>query len=71
MARIIVDQSGRFADIGEAFVGALSLLCEGGFKPRAGTKLVSKYAVIVVDEEQTSAAIDRLRAGNFGAVWDP
>ena len=43
---------------------ALSLLRDGECKPRAGTKLVSKYAVIVVEDRDRSTALERSRAGN-------
>ena len=68
MARIIIQPAGELSD---GFVRALNLLQEDGFRPRAGTKLVSRYGVIVVDEPQVQSALERLRAGNMQARLDP
>ena len=69
MTRIIVQRSSE-NDLSSGFVKALNLLQEGGFKPLAGTKLVSRYAVIVVDEPSITPAVERLKAGNFTAFVD-
>ena len=43
-----------------------SLLNEKGIKLYSGTKLVSRYAVIVADDP--SKALEHLRAGNIAAI---
>jgi len=48
----------------------LNLLKHDGLKPVAGTKLVSRYGVIVVDDGQVRIAIDSLRARNIQATLD-
>jgi len=70
MARIIVQPSEGVEDLPDGFVRALTLLSDRGLRPIAGTKLVSKYAVIVVHEPQASSAIDCLRAGNLPALLE-
>jgi hypothetical protein len=67
MARILVQPTGEI-DLADKFVEALSLLKQQGFKPRAGTKLVSKYGVIVVEDEVSAPAVEHLRAGNVDAA---
>ena len=49
MARTIVQSTGNAGDLSDSFVRAAKLLIDGGLKLCAGTKLVSRYAVIVVD----------------------
>ena len=48
---------------------ALNLLNEKGIELYSGTKLVSKYAVIVA--EDPSKALEHLRAGNIAALVEP
>jgi hypothetical protein len=48
----------------------LNLLKQDGLKPGAGTKLVSRYGVIVVDDGQVGNAIESLRAANLQATLD-
>ena len=67
MARIIIKPPG---DLFDGFVQALNLLKQDGLKPVAGTKLVSRYGVIVVDDGQIRTAIDSLRARNIPATLD-
>jgi hypothetical protein len=50
MARIMVERPASGNDLSDSFVKALKLLSESGIKPQSGTKLVSKYAVIVVED---------------------
>jgi hypothetical protein len=47
------------------------LLKESGVQPRAKTKLVSRYAVIVVDDREAVSAMARLRASDMVVVIDP
>src|ERR1700686_530659 len=49
MAKIIINPP-RGVDLADEFLKALSLLHSNGIKPRTGTKLVSRYAVVVVDD---------------------
>jgi hypothetical protein len=50
MARIIVEPAASGNDLADGFVKALNLLSESGIRPQSGTKLVSKYALIVVED---------------------
>jgi hypothetical protein len=70
VARIIIGASDPLADLSDSFVRALTLLADNGFRPLTGTMLVSRYAVIVVDDRQILAAIDFLRDGNLPASLD-
>ena len=65
MARIIVEPAASGYDLSDSFVKALKLLSESGIKPQSGTKLVSKYAVIVV--EDPVKVVEHLRAENIPA----
>ena len=56
--RIIIRPSDTLADLSDGFVRALTLLTDSGLRPRTGTMLVSKYAVIVVDDHQVLTAIE-------------
>jgi hypothetical protein len=69
MARIIVRPADSANDLSDSFVKALKLLSESGIKPQSGTKLVSRYAVIVVEDPVTVA--EHLRAGNIPASVEP
>ena len=69
MARIIVELASTGSDLSQRFVKALNLLNEKGIKLQSGTKLVSKYAVIVA--EDPSEALEHLRAGNITAFVEP
>ena len=70
MARIIIHATGSTDDLSDCFVRAVTLLTNDGLEPRAGTKLVSRYGVIVVDEPQVQSALESLRAGNMEATVD-
>ena len=50
MIRIIVEPASTGNDLSQRFVKAVSLLNEKGIKLYSGTKLVSKYAVIVAED---------------------
>jgi len=67
MARIIVDSRTGSGELAGMFVRALGLLHEAGINPRAGTKLVSKYAVLVVDDADTDRAIAHLCQASVSA----
>ena len=67
MARIIIKPPG---DLSDGFVQVLNLLKQDGLKPGAGTKLVSRYGVIVVDDGQVGNAIESLRAATLQASLD-
>jgi hypothetical protein len=65
MVRIIVEPAASGIDLSQRFVKAVTLLNEKGIKLQSGTKLVSKYAVIVAADPST--ALDHLRAANIAA----
>jgi hypothetical protein len=65
MTRIIVAPASSGNDLSQRFAKAVTLLNEKGIKLYSGTKLVSKYAVIVT--EDPSKALEHLRAGNIAA----
>ena len=65
MTRIIVTPASSGNDLSQRFVKAVNLLNENGIKLYSGTKLVSRYAVIVA--EDPSKALEHLRAGNISA----
>jgi hypothetical protein len=69
MARIIVEPASTGNDLHQRFVKALNLLNEKGIKVHSGTKLVSKYAVIIAEEPYK--ALEHLRAGNITAFVEP
>jgi hypothetical protein len=70
MTRIIIHATGSTDDLSDCFVRAVALLIDGGLKPLAGTNLVSRYGIIVVDAVQVHSAIERLRAANMQATFD-
>jgi hypothetical protein len=65
MARIFVEPAAADHDLAGSFIKALNILNENGIKPRSGTKLVSKYAVIVT--EDPLKVLEHLRVGNIAA----
>ena len=68
MTRIIVEPASGGDDLSDRFVKALSLLKQKGVKLHSGTKLVSKYAVIVADEP--SKVLEHLRAEDIAAFME-
>jgi hypothetical protein len=50
MASITVEPGASGNDLSDCFVKALNLLSETGIKAQSGTKLVSKYAVLGVED---------------------
>jgi hypothetical protein len=68
MARIFVEPAAADLDLAASFIRALNILSENGIKPRCGTKLVSKYAVIVTDDPLK--VLEHLRVGNIAAFLE-
>jgi len=71
MARIVIHPIEGAADLPDGFIRALNLLKESGVQPRAGTRLVSRYAVIVVDDREALSAAALLRASDLPVAIDP
>jgi hypothetical protein len=67
MARIIIDDSPSKDELADKFIVALSLLKERGLRPKTGTKLLSKYAVIEVEDASTDHAVAQLKNANLNA----
>ena len=44
---------------------ALTVLHDGGIEPRSGTKLTSRYAVLVVEDSAAGPAIEKLSSENL------
>ena len=68
MARIIIEPPTDQRDFPGKFLRAITLVHEGGVKLESGTKLVSRYAVLVVDDPLK--AIQRLQAEGITAHID-
>lgn len=58
MGRIVILSGG---DLSSSFRTALNTLADAGIQMRPGTKLLTRYAVIVVDEAAIDAAIAQLQ----------
>jgi hypothetical protein len=69
MAKIIINPP-RGVDLADEFLKALSLLHSNGIKPRTGTKLVSRYAVVVVDDGIADKTVAQLNNANIAASPD-
>lgn len=67
MSRIIIDSRTDTADLAEMFVRALGLLQNARIELRPGTKLLSKYAIVVADDEATDRAVAVLRSASVSA----
>jgi hypothetical protein len=67
MARIIIDSQAGSGDLAQNFVRALGLLQDARIELRPGTKLISKYAIIMADDEATDRALALLRSANVDA----
>ena len=65
MDRIFVEPAAADHHLAASFIKALNILNENGIKPRSGTKLVSKYAVIVT--EDPLKVLEHLRIANIAA----
>ncbi len=71
MARIIVDPPPSGHDVLAAdFLKALTVLHAGGFELRSGTKLTSRYAVLVVDDLAAGPAIEKLASASLNVARD-
>lgn len=67
MARIIIDPRPGTGDLAEMFVRALALLHDAKIKFSPGTKLLSKYAIIVADDDAADRAVAVLRGASLSA----
>ncbi len=67
MARIIIDPRGGTSDLAEMFVRALGLLQDARIKFNPGTKLLTKYAIIIVDDDAADRTVAVLRSANLSA----
>jgi hypothetical protein len=67
MKRIVIERP-KGAELADEFRKALNLLCDGGYKPRSGTKLLSRYAVIMVDDDLFDQAVAHLRSANMSGI---
>src|SRR5262249_44794697 len=65
MVRIFVEPAAAGHDLPGSFIKALNILNQNGIKPRSGTKLVSKYAVIVT--EDPLKVLEHLGSANIDA----
>ena len=65
MVRIFVEPAASGHDLPGSFIKALNILNENGIKPRSGTKLASKYAVIVT--EDPLKVLEHLRIAKIAA----
>jgi hypothetical protein len=71
MARIIVDPPLTGHNLlASDFLKALTVLHDGGFELRSGTKLTSRYAVLVVEDSAAQPAIERLASANLKVARD-
>jgi hypothetical protein len=67
MSRIIIDSRAGNSDLAEMFVRALGVLHEARITLRPGTKLVSKYAVVVADDDAADRAVALLLSASLSA----
>jgi len=67
MSRIIIGSRSDSCDLAEMFVRSLEMLQEARIPLRPGTKLLSKYAVVVTDDEATDRAVAVLSSGSVSA----
>lgn len=66
MARIIVHAPPTgHNDLADDFLKALTVLREGGFEHGSGTKLTSRYAVVVIEDSAADSAIEKLTSANL------
>ena len=69
MKRIVIERPSA-GELTDEFRKALNLLCDGGLKPGSGTKLLSRHAVIAVDDAFVDQAVGTLRAARINAIKD-
>ena len=67
MRRMVILSSG---DLSKSFRTALNTLADAGIQMRAGTKLLTRYAVIVVDETAIDGAIAQLQTAGIKVQKD-
>lgn len=67
MARIIIDSRAGTGDLAEMFVRARGLLHDARIKLHPGTKLLSKYAIVVSDDEVADRAVAVLHSAKVSA----
>ena len=67
MKRIVIRDSG---DLSASLRTSLNILAEEGIQIRPGTKLLTRYAVIVVDEAELDDAIACLTRAGVSAQKD-
>ena len=71
MARIIVNPPPAGHNVlATDFLKALTVLHDGGFELRSGTKLTSRYAVLVVEDSAAGSAIEKLASANLKIARD-
>ena len=67
MSRIIIDSRAGTGELADVFVRALGMLQEALVNLRPGTKLTSKYAIIVADDDATDRAVAVLLSASVSA----
>jgi hypothetical protein len=67
MSRIIIDTRTSGGNLAEMFVRALGLLHDAQIEIRPGTKLLTKYAVVIADDEATDRALSILHGASVVA----
>jgi len=60
----------RHDDLAADFLKALNVLHDSGFELRSGTKLTSRYAVLVVEDSAAGPAIEKLTSENLKVSRD-
>jgi hypothetical protein len=67
MSRIIIETRTSGGNLAEMFVRALGLLQDARIVIRPGTKLLTKYAVVIADDEAIDRALAILHNASVGA----
>ena len=67
MGRILIP---RADDLPLSFRTGLNVLADAGIQIRAGTKLLTRYAVLVVDDAALDDAMKKLSAAGMNAQKD-
>ena len=67
MGRILIS---RDVDLPLSFRTGLNILADAGIQIRSGTKLLTRYAVLAVDEAALDEAIQKLAAAGIKAQKD-
>lgn len=71
MARIIIKREVPTEDLADKFIAALNSLKELGLNPRVGTKLLTRYAVVEVDDACLNDALAKLQSANLATTKEP